>query len=117
MILSETAFNTSLKDIGRRFNVSDKTVQRIIDEEAKMHKKSLPEHLPKHMAFDEFMSTDKMSFIWLDSDNHRTGDILPRRTSYQIITNYFNDLIYLFTLFKFKSFFILDVEISGVLGR
>ncbi|CAJ1185785.1 ISL3 family transposase ISLhe2 [Companilactobacillus paralimentarius] len=34
MILSETAFNTSLKDIGRRFNVSDKTVQRIIDEEA-----------------------------------------------------------------------------------
>ena len=89
MILSETAFNTSLKDIGRRFNVSDKTVQRIIDEEAKMHKKSLPEHLPKHMAFDEFMSTDKMSFIWLDSDNHRTGDILPRRTSYQI-SKYFS---------------------------
>ncbi|MCL5459261.1 transposase family protein [Loigolactobacillus coryniformis] len=26
-----------MKDIGRRFNVSDKTVQRIIDEEAKMH--------------------------------------------------------------------------------
>ncbi|WP_162256988.1 transposase, partial [Companilactobacillus paralimentarius] len=42
-----------------------------------------------HMAFDEFMSTDKMSFIWLDSDNHRTGDILPRRTSYQI-SKYFS---------------------------
>ena len=84
MILSETAFNSSLKDIGRRFNVSDKTVQRVIDEEAKLHRKNYPESLPEHMAFDEFMSTDKMSFIWMDSDNHRTGDILPKRTSYQI---------------------------------
>ena len=84
MILSETAFNTSLKDIGRRFNVSDKTVQRIIDKEAELHKNRHTESLPKHMAFDEFMATDKLSFIWLDSNDHRTGDILPRRTSYQI---------------------------------
>jgi len=84
MILSEAAYNSSLKDIGRRFNVSDKTVQRVIDEEAKLHRGIGTEYLPKHMAFDEFMATDKMSFIWLDSDNHRTGDILPRRTSYQI---------------------------------
>ena len=84
MILSEAAHNASLKDIGRRFNVSDKTVQRIIDEEAKLHKKRHTESLPKHMAFDEFMATDKLSFIWLDSNDHRTGDILPRRTSYQI---------------------------------
>uniref|UniRef100_UPI0010F8AF8B ISL3 family transposase n=2 Tax=Companilactobacillus formosensis TaxID=1617889 RepID=UPI0010F8AF8B len=84
MILSEAAHNASLKDIGRRFNVSDKTVQRIIDEEAKLHKNRHTESLPKHMAFDEFMATDKLSFIWLDSNDHRTGDILPRRTSYQI---------------------------------
>lgn len=84
MILSEASFNSSLKDIGRRFNVSDKTVQRVIDEESKLHKNTYTEYLPKHMAFDEFMSTDKMSFFWMDSDNHRTGDILPRRTSYQI---------------------------------
>ncbi|WP_162898010.1 transposase family protein, partial [Companilactobacillus formosensis] len=55
MILSEAAHNASLKDIGRRFNVSDKTVQRIIDEEAKLHKNRHTESLPKHMAFDEFM--------------------------------------------------------------
>ncbi|WP_238706898.1 transposase, partial [Companilactobacillus halodurans] len=84
MILSEAAYNTSLKDIGRRFNVSDKTVQRVIDEEAKLHKNRCTDSLPKHMAFDEFMATDKLSFIWLNSNNHRIGDILPRRTSYQI---------------------------------
>lgn len=84
MILSEAAHNTSLKDIGRRFNVSDKTVQRIIDKEAELHKNRYTDSLPKHMAFDEFMATDKLSFIWLDSNDHRVGDILPRRTSYQI---------------------------------
>lgn len=84
MILTEAAHNSSLKDIARRFNVSDRTVQRVIDIEAEKHFDHSTEFLPRHIAFDKFKSTNKMSFIWCDSDTKRLGEILEKRTSYQI---------------------------------
>lgn len=81
MILSEAMTNISLKDIARRYFVSDKTVQRIVDAEAKQHHNYQTQWLPPHMAFDEFKSTDKMSFIWCDSTSHTLGEILALRTS------------------------------------
>ncbi|MCT3278379.1 ISL3 family transposase [Lactiplantibacillus pentosus] len=82
LILSETARNQSNKDIAQRYHVSDKTVQRIIDEEASQHQQYAKDQLPKHLAFDEFASVDKkMSFIWCDSDRHTIGEILTYRTS------------------------------------
>lgn len=82
LILSDTAQNQSNKDIARRYHVSDKTVQRIIDDEAKHHQPYAKDQLPKHLAFDEFSSVGKiMSFIWCDSDRHSIGEILTYRTS------------------------------------
>jgi transposase len=88
MVLFEALMNHSLTDIGQRFHISDKTVQRVIDEEAKLHNFNQATWLPEHMAFDEFKSTNKMSFIWADSDHQEIGAILPSRTSLQI-TKYF----------------------------
>ena len=84
MVLFEALSNHSLTDIARRFHVADKTVQRIIDEESEKHNYNQQTWLPKHLAFDEFKATDKMSFIWGDSDQHEIGGILPSRTSYAI---------------------------------
>ncbi|MTV82648.1 ISL3 family transposase [Secundilactobacillus folii] len=86
MILYEVPTNQTLTAIGRRYHVSDKTVQRIIDEETRQHNFYQTTWLPEHLAFDEFKATDKMSFIWADSDRREIGAILPSRTSYQITT-------------------------------
>lgn len=88
MVLFEALTNRSLSDIARRFHVADKTVQRIIDEEAAQHNYNQKLWLPKHLAFDEFKATNKMSFIWGDGDRHEIGAILPARTSYAL-TKYF----------------------------
>lgn len=88
MVLFEAFSNCSLTDIARRFHVADKTVQRIIDEEAAKHNYHQKLWLPKHLAFDEFKATNKMIFIWGDGDRHQIGAILPSRTAYAI-TKYF----------------------------
>lgn len=88
MLLYEALSNHSLTDIAQRYHVSDKTIQRVIDAEAELHNFTQATWLPKHLAFDEFKSTNKMSFIWADSDAREIGAILPSRTSYQI-TKYF----------------------------
>ncbi|EKQ18540.1 ISL3 family transposase [Lacticaseibacillus paracasei] len=88
MVLFEAFSNCSLTDIARRFHVADKTVQRIIDEEAAKHNYHQKLWLPKHLAFDEFKATNKMSFIWGNGDRHQIGAILPSRTAYAI-TKYF----------------------------
>ncbi len=88
MILMDAITNTSLKDIARHYNVSDKTIQRIVDAEAHAHHDLQTIALPKHLAFDEFKSTDVMSFIWCDSDTHTLGEILPLRTT-QTLRAYF----------------------------
>ncbi|WP_333491258.1 ISL3 family transposase [Lacticaseibacillus suilingensis] len=85
MVLFEALTNRSLSDIARRFHVADKTVQRIIDEEADQHNYNQKLWLPKHLAFDEFKATSKMSFIWGDGDRHEIGAILPARTSYALM--------------------------------
>ncbi|NDQ31267.1 transposase family protein, partial [Lactobacillus paracasei] len=53
MVLFEAFSNCSLTDIARRFHVADKTVQRIIDEEAAKYNYHQKLWLPKHLAFDE----------------------------------------------------------------
>ena len=88
MVLFEALINRSLVDIARRFHVADKTVQRIIDEEAARHNYNQKLWLPQHLAFDEFKATNKMSFIWGDGDRHEIGAILPARTTYTL-TKYF----------------------------
>lgn len=88
MILFDALSNHSLTDISRRYHVSDKTVQRIIDEESTRHNYNQTTWLPEHLAFDEFKATDNMSFIWGDGERHEIGAILPSRTSYQL-TKYF----------------------------
>lgn len=88
MVLFEALTNRSLSDIARSFHVADKTVQRIIDEEAAQHNYNQKLWLPKHLAFDEFKATNRMSFIWGDGDRHEIGAILPERTSYAL-TKYF----------------------------
>lgn len=88
MVLFEAFSNCSLTDIARRFHVADKTVQRIIDEEAAKHNYNQRLWLPQHLAFDEFKATNKMSFIWGDGDRHQIGAILPARTAYAL-TKYF----------------------------
>lgn len=88
MILFDTLSNHSLTDISRRYHVSDKTVQRIIDEESTRHNYNQTTWLPEHLAFDEFKATDSMSFIWGDGERHEIGAILPSRTSYYL-TKYF----------------------------
>lgn len=89
MALFDALSNRSLTDISQRYHNSDKTVQRIIDEEAELHNYHQTTWLPEHLAFDEFKATDKMNFIWGDSDHRKIGSILPSRTSYQI-TKYFD---------------------------
>lgn len=89
LILCDAGTNQANKAIALRYHVSDKTVQRIIDEEAVLHNQSRRDWLPEHLAIDEFKSTNQMSFIWSDADCHELGEILPRRTSYQI-TKYFS---------------------------
>lgn len=88
MVLLDALSNHSLTDIDRRYHVSDKTVQRIIDDESTRHNYNQTTWLPKHLAFDEFKATDKMSFIWADGERHEIGTILPSRTSSQL-TKYF----------------------------
>lgn len=88
MVLFDAISNHSLTDIGQRHHISDKTVQRVIDEEANLHNFQQTTWLPEHLAFDEFKATDRMSFIWANSDCQEIGAILPSRTSYQL-TQYF----------------------------
>lgn len=88
MILFESLRNSSMVDIADRYFVSDKTVQRVINEEAALHAKRPKLALPMHMAFDEFKATKTMSFIWCDSDSHQLGDILYSRKS-RDLTYYF----------------------------
>lgn len=88
MVLFEALSNRSMSDIARRFHVADKTVQRLIDEEANKHNYNQQTWLPQHLAFDEFKATNSMSFIWGDSDRHDIGGILPSRNG-QTISKYF----------------------------
>lgn len=82
LILIESSRNQANTDIADRFHISDKTVQRVVDEEVTNHKKHTREWLPEHLSFDEFKSVGSLvSFIWADSNSHNIGEILYRRTS------------------------------------
>lgn len=108
MILSEAMTNISLKDIARRYFVSDKTVQRVVNAEAKNHHNYQTQWLPIHMAFDEFKSTNKMSFIWCDSTSQMLGEILPLRTS-RALKDYFES----FSLEVRKAVKTISVDLNA----
>ena len=84
-ILSSLTKKLSMKDIGHDNYVSTTTVARVmamLDNEFNVDFSYLPEHL----SFDEFKSTKdakgSMSFIYLNSDNHRVIDIVENRQLY-----------------------------------
>lgn len=60
MVLLDALSSRSLTDISQRYHISDKTVQRIIDEEAEFHNYHQTTWLPEYLAFEEFKATD----IW-----------------------------------------------------
>lgn len=84
-ILASLTKKLSMKDIGNDNYVSTTTVARFMakfDNEFNVDFSYLPENL----SFDEFKSTKdakgSMSFIYLNSDNHRVIDIVENRQLY-----------------------------------
>ena len=84
-IISSLTKKLSMKDIGHDNYVSTTTVARfmaMLDNEFNVDFSYLPENL----SFDEFKSTKDakgaMSFIYLNSDNHRVIDIVENRQLY-----------------------------------
>ena len=86
-ILANLTKKLSMKDIGNDNYVSTTTVARFMakyDNEFNVDFSYLPEHL----SFDEFKSTKDakgaMSFIYLNSDNHKVIDIVENRQLYYL---------------------------------
>ena len=84
-ILSSLTRKSSLKDIGNENYVSTTTIARFM---AKLDNEFNVDfsNLPKHLSFDEFKSTidskGAMSFIYLNSENHKVIDIVENRQLY-----------------------------------
>lgn len=77
----------SMKDIAKRYLVSSKTVERVLDsffEEPRLK----PNYLPKHLLIDEFKGTKDcegaMCFIISDADTGRIFDILDDRRNFKL---------------------------------
>lgn len=81
-ILAGLTKKLSMKDIGSNNYVSTTTVARFM---AKLDNEFNVDfsYLPYHLSFDEFKSTKDakgaMSFIYLDSDNHKVIDVVENR--------------------------------------
>lgn len=72
-VLSKTAGAQSIKDIARECTVSEATVQRVINQEAKKYQ-CYDRTLPTNLSFDEFKyASGKLAFEYI---NATTGDIL-----------------------------------------
>ncbi len=74
-----------MKDIANNYYVSTTTVARIMAKYDNEFNVDFS-YLPKHLSFDEFKSTKDakgaMSFIYLNSDNHKVIDIVENRQLY-----------------------------------
>lgn len=78
-VLMDTSTAHSIKDISIRFNVSEATTQRIINNGVKSFKAQI-DHLPKHLSFDEFKyKSGKMAFEYINAQTGDIIDILPGR--------------------------------------
>ncbi|EHV9021643.1 ISL3 family transposase [Enterococcus durans] len=77
----------SMKDIARRYFVSTKTVERILDSFFEEPRKK-PNYLPKHLLIDEFKGTSDcegaMCFIISDADTGKIFDILDDRRNFKL---------------------------------
>ncbi|MDN6166795.1 MAG: ISL3 family transposase [Tetragenococcus koreensis] len=78
----------SMKDIARRYFVSYKTVERVLDtfyQETTRH----PNHLPKQLLIDEFKGTKDcegaMCFIFSDAQTGKIIDILEDRRNFKLV--------------------------------
>jgi len=77
----------SMKDIARRYFVSTKTVERVLDSFFEEPRKK-PNYLPKHLLIDEFKGTSDcegtMCFIISDADTGKIFDILDDRRNFKL---------------------------------
>lgn len=85
---------TSLKDIANDHNISFNTVARVLDTfHETLPKSNMIDYLPPALLFDEFKSVKningKMSFIFMDANNHKIIDIVDNRQLHNLL-KYFN---------------------------
>ncbi|MGH2062899.1 transposase, partial [Aerococcus urinaeequi] len=80
MVLDFATIALALKHIAETCNVSDHTVQRVIDGTGKDLKPIIFDALPEHIAFDEFKGVEhaegNMSFVFIDNTNSQIIDVL-----------------------------------------
>lgn len=78
-ILSALTEDRSMTSIAREHNTSVNTVQRVLASCSHRFIEGY-DHLPEHLAFDEFKGVDKkLHFIYLDGEKHEVIQILRRR--------------------------------------
>ena len=78
-ILSALTEDRSMTSIAREHNVSINTVQRVLEACSSKFYDDF-DHLPEHLAFDEFKGVGKkLHFICLDGDTHKVVQILRTR--------------------------------------
>ena len=78
-ILSALTEDRSMTSIAREHNTSVNTVQRVLASCSHRFIEGY-DHLPEHLAFDEFKGVDKkLHFICLDGEKHEVIQILRRR--------------------------------------
>lgn len=79
LVLFKTTEAQSIKNIARDSSVSEATVQRIINKEAKNYQ-SYDRILPAHLSFDEFKyAKGQLAFEYIDAKAGDILDILPSR--------------------------------------
>ena len=93
MVLDFATNALTLKHIAETCNVSDHTVQRVINGAGKDLKPSIFDALPEHIAFDEFKGVKhaegNMSFMFIDNTNSHIVDVLGDRRKFKLRDYFF----------------------------
>lgn len=93
LVMDMATETLTLKHIAERCQVSDHTVQRVINKAAEDLKHRPLDALPEHLSFDEFKSVKSadghLSFIFIDGTNSRVVDIIEDRRKASL-KNYFS---------------------------
>ena len=88
-ILSALTEDRSMTSIAREHNVSVNTVQRVLEACSSKFYDDF-DHLPEHLAFDEFKGVGKkLHFICLDGDTHKVVQILRTRFKPDILRYFY----------------------------
>lgn len=78
-----------MTSIAREHNLSVNTVQRVLESCSSKFYDDL-DHLPEHLAFDEFKGVGKkLHFICLDGDSHQVVQILRTRSKPEILRYFY----------------------------